>query len=243
MVMNAPTPGSPETGRVRAMFDHIAPRYDLLNRVLSGGLDLWWRRAALRALAPPADGLLLDLCTGTGDVILAALSRRAGCHGVGLDLSRKMLRLARAKAERRGLGDRLHLVQGDATRLPLADGSVGGASVAFGLRNVADVQAVLGEVARVLVPGGVFVVLELTLPSGLWGRLYRFYFARILPRIGGLVSAAPDAYGYLPASVARFAEGPLLEHRLRAAGFCAVTSRPLALGVVRLYRAARPGPA
>jgi demethylmenaquinone methyltransferase / 2-methoxy-6-polyprenyl-1,4-benzoquinol methylase len=241
--MSAPTPGSPETGRVRAMFDRIAPRYDLLNRLLSGGLDLWWRRESLYALGPLGEATLLDLCTGTGDVILGALSRNPRSRGVGVDLSYAMLSLARTKGERSGLGRRLRLLQADATRLPFSDASFGGASVAFGIRNVGDVQAALGEVARVLAPGAPFVVLEFTLPSGLRGRLYRFYFTRVLPHIGALVSGSAGAYGYLPASVARFAEGTSLEDSLRAAGFRAVTSRPLTLGVVRLYRAVVADPA
>jgi demethylmenaquinone methyltransferase/2-methoxy-6-polyprenyl-1,4-benzoquinol methylase len=228
-----PTPGAPEKEAVRGMFDRIAPRYDLLNRVLSAGIDRRWRRACVDFLALAAPSRILDLCTGTGDLLLEALGRDGGHRGLGLDLSLEMLRRARAKAVRQGA--RATLAAADAERLPLPDASFDAAMVAFGIRNVGDVAAALSEARRVLKPGGRLVVLEFGLPRGPGAGLYRAYFDKLLPLVGRVVSG-DAAYSYLPASVARFPAGPAFAELMAGAGFAAVDARPLLRGVAWLYR-------
>ena len=235
-----PTPGAPERAAVRSMFDRIAPRYDLLNRLLSGGTDVRWRRRAvdLLELAPPLR--VLDLCTGTADLLLEAVARHPKSSGLGIDLAQGMLARGKAKLERRGLAPRAWLAAGDGERLPVRDGGYDAALVGFGIRNVSDPMRALREVHRALRPGGRFVVLEFSMPKGLLGRLYRAYFTAVLPRIGGLVSGDRSAYCYLPASVARF-PGPaefaaLMEH----AGFVAVRHEPLSFGIAWLHRGEKP---
>lgn len=233
-----PTPGSPEKAAVRSMFDRIAPRYDLLNRVLSAGTDVRWRRAAVEYLGLPPGSRVLDLCTGTADLLVEALERGAAGCSVGVDLSFQMLSRGRTKLERRGLG--AALLAGDVERLPLRDESFAGALVAFGIRNVGDVEAGLEEVLRVLRPGGRLVVLEFSMPRGPLGAVYRFYFTRVLPAVGGLVSGDRGAYSYLPASVARFPGPRGFLELLAGAGFEAVERRSLTGGIAQLYRGEAP---
>ena len=172
--------------RIAGMFDAIAPRYDLLNHLLSGGLDVRWRTRAIRALALAGGETVLDLCTGTADLaIAAATSARPAGRVVGVDFAGQMLRLGRDKLAQRGLSDRVRLVQGDAMRIPLASGSVDAATVAFGIRNVQEPERAFADVFRVLRPGGRFAILEFGVPR-LCGvrQLYLAYFRHILPRIG-----------------------------------------------------------
>jgi demethylmenaquinone methyltransferase / 2-methoxy-6-polyprenyl-1,4-benzoquinol methylase len=234
-----PTPGAPEKAAVRSMFDRIAPRYDLLNRLLSAGTDVRWRRAAVDLLDAPSGGRVLDLCTGTADLLIEALDRDPQRRGTGIDLSGEMLIRGRRKLEGRGLSPRAALLEGDAERLPFCDRSFRAALVAFGIRNVGDVPAAIGEVRRVLEPGGHFVILEFSMPGGPLGGLYRLYFGRVLPRIGALISGDPGAYSYLPASVGRFLSPRGLASLLEECGFCDVVQRPLTGGIARLYRATR----
>jgi len=219
------------------MFDRIAPRYDLLNRLLSAGIDVRWRRACVDLLGLSGPGRVVDLCTGTADLLVEALSRDARLTGVGVDLSSEMLTRGRAKLERRGLDRRGALAAGDAERLPLRGGRFDGALVSFGIRNVADVAGAFREVSRVLRPGGRFVIVEFSMPRGVFGRLYRYYFRRILPWVGGLVSGDRGAYSYLPASVERFPAPAELQALLEGAGFANVRLRALTGGVAYLYRA------
>jgi demethylmenaquinone methyltransferase/2-methoxy-6-polyprenyl-1,4-benzoquinol methylase len=221
---------------MRSMFDRIAPRYDLLNRVLSGGIDVRWRRAAVDLLELPPRARILDLCTGTADLLLEALSRDGGSRGLGLDLSREMLRRGARKLAQGGLAARGALAQADAERLPLRGESCDGALVAFGIRNVAKPAAALGEVRRVLRRGGRLVVLEFAMPRGLLGSLYRVYFRQVLPRVGGLVSGDRAAYAYLPASVGLFPTPEAFAELLVHTGFEAVRVRPLTGGIAYLYR-------
>jgi len=186
------------------MFDRIAPRYDLLNRLLSAGVDQRWRRACVDFAGLAAPARLLDLCTGTADLLIEALSRDARHGGLGVDLSGEMLRRGASKLLRRGLRVRASLAAADAERLPLAAGRFDAVLVAFGVRNLGDPARALAEARRVLRPGGRLVVLEFGLPRGPLGALYRVYFGRILPRVGRLVSGDRAAYRYLPASVAQF---------------------------------------
>lgn len=233
-----------QPARIAGMFDAIAPRYDLLNRLLSAGLDGRWRTKAIRSLGLSGGDTVLDLCTGTADLALAAVTapRPAAC-AVGIDFARQMLRIGAAKAASRGLAGRIRLVQGDATRIPLAATSVDGAMVAFGIRNVQQPEVAFADVFRVLRPGGRFAVLEFGLPR-LPGvrQVYLAYFRHVLPRIGGLVSGHASAYSYLPASVATFPEPAALMSQLRSAGFSEVRAVSLTFGVVYLYSATKPRP-
>jgi demethylmenaquinone methyltransferase / 2-methoxy-6-polyprenyl-1,4-benzoquinol methylase len=224
---------------VRSVFERIAPRYDLLNHLLSFNLDRWWRRRALRALewTRRADGTFLDLCAGTLDVG-AQLARQRGFRGVilGADFAVPMLRAGAGKAPAGVLAP----VAADAQLLPLRDASVDGATVAFGIRNVASLDIALREVHRVLVPGARFVILEFTTPRSMIVRtLYHLYFHRLLPFIGGIVSGHPTAYRYLPESVANFPAEPELARRMVAAGFDDVRWTSLTFGVAAIHSGRR----
>ena len=205
--MSAAAPGRLPAAEVRAMFDRIAPRYDLLNRAMTAGLDGRWRRAAAAAADLAAGDRALDCCTGTGDLALELAPRvtRLG-RVVGLDFAEEMLGRARAKAEARGLP--VEFVQGDALALPFDDGSFDAATVAFGVRNVSDLDGGLAEMARVVRPGGRVVILEITTPRRL-RRFYEVWFDRVVPRLGRVLGRDGAAYSYLPASVRRFPERPL----------------------------------
>jgi demethylmenaquinone methyltransferase/2-methoxy-6-polyprenyl-1,4-benzoquinol methylase len=227
--------GSDKRDYVRRMFSRIAPRYDLLNHLLSFNLDRLWRRSAVTALDISADprGTYLDLCAGTLD-LARGIARHRDFRGrvVAVDFAEPMLQAGRSKVSSLLGGP----VAGDALDLPLADNTVIGAAVAFGIRNVVDLAACCREVHRVLAPGGRFVVLEFSTPTiPVLSTLYRAYFRRILPVVGGLVSGHPTAYRYLPESVAHFPEGVELAQRLRDAGFSNVRWRRLTLGVVALH--------
>jgi len=218
------------------MFDAIARRYDFLNRVLSAGLDRSWRRRAIQSLAIEGHETLLDLCTGTADVALAATGAR---RTIGVDFAFEMLRIGRGKIED---AQRTHiwLVRGDATSLPCATSSIDLATIAFGIRNVQDPARALCEVARVMKPGGRLAILEFGEPRvPILRGLYRWYFRAVLPRIGALVSRHANAYSYLPASVGAFPSPQAFCEQLRTAGFSDVQADPLTLGVVYLYRARR----
>jgi demethylmenaquinone methyltransferase / 2-methoxy-6-polyprenyl-1,4-benzoquinol methylase len=236
----SPTPGTPEKQAVRSMFDRIAPRYDLLNRLLSGGTDVRWRRRAVDELGLGGPARLLDLCTGTADLLIEGLGRDERLSGVGADLSEGMLRRGRAKLGRTGLLARAALVGADGERLPFRADSFEGALVAFGIRNIGERERALGEIFRVLRPGGRLVVLEFSMPRGRLGHAYRFYFRHVLPRIGGLVSGDAEAYRYLPASVAAFPEPPAFGALLEEAGFTAVRWTALTAGIAHLHRADKP---
>jgi demethylmenaquinone methyltransferase/2-methoxy-6-polyprenyl-1,4-benzoquinol methylase len=222
------------------MFDRIAPRYDLLNHLLSAGIDRRWRRAAVDFLELTGPLRVLDLCAGTADLLIEALGRDARHRGVGLDLSLEMLRRAAPKLERRRLSARASLAAADAERVPVAAGAFDAALVAFGIRNVSEPAAALRELRRVLRPGGRLVVLEFGHPAGLAGALYRLYFHHLLPRIGRAVSGDGAAYTYLPESVARFARPESFCALMEAAGFAGVRARRLTLGVAWLFRGETP---
>jgi demethylmenaquinone methyltransferase / 2-methoxy-6-polyprenyl-1,4-benzoquinol methylase len=231
--------GREKRAYVRRIFSEIAPRYDLLNHVLSFNIDRLWRRAAVAALAMDRNptGVYLDLCAGTLDLARTMARRREfGGSVVAADFAEPMLRAGMRKLE----GVRGGPVAADALELPLAANSVAGAAVAFGIRNVADLDECATEVLRVLRPGARFVILEFSTPrTPILGSLYAFYFRRILPFVGRLVSGHPTAYRYLPESVAHFPEGGALAQRLRNAGFADVSWRPLTFGVAALHVATK----
>lgn len=229
--------------RVAAMFDAIAARYDFLNHLLSAGFDLHWRSLAIRSLRLTGRERLVDVCTGTGDVALAAAGARPGASRVvGIDFSGEMLRLGAAKVRARGLAGRIVLARGDATRLPLPSASMDAATVAFGIRNVEQPERGLAEMYRVLRPGGRLAILEFSIPSSTPIRtVYLPYFRHVLPRIGRLVSGHGSAYTFLPVSVGSFIPpGVMLDH-LRACGFGVPAASPLTFGIVTLYTAEKEG--
>lgn len=226
--------------RIAGMFDAIAPRYDLLNHLLSAGLDRRWRDRAVDALSLAAGSRVLDLCTGTGDLAIATVRRADRASVVGVDFAGEMLRLAAVKVRGEGLGSSIRLARGDAARIPLADRSCDAATVAFGIRNVAEPQRVLAEIARVLRPGGRLAILEFGQPR-LPGikTLYAWYFRFGLPLIGRLVSKHQSAYSYLPASVGAFPPPPEFVRAVGSEGFTNVRAVSLTLGIVYLYTADR----
>lgn len=218
------------------MFSGIAPRYDFLNRLLSFGRDRQWRRQAVSATRPARGGRHLDVATGTADVALELLRQKgAETFVVGSDISLEMMRVGRRKADRAGWGERVAFVHAPGEALPFSDGAFDSASIAFGIRNVSDRARGLSEMCRVVRRGGRIVVLEFSRPQGaLFGALYRFYFTRVLPRIGGLFSRR-SAYDYLPDSVREFPSPGTFAEMMRDAGCANVEYRPLTFGIVTLY--------
>jgi demethylmenaquinone methyltransferase/2-methoxy-6-polyprenyl-1,4-benzoquinol methylase len=222
-----------------AMFDSIAGRYDFLNRVLSAGFDVGWRRRAIRELDPKPGNTILDLCTGTGDFAFAALAR-SGTRVLGLDVAREMVKIGRGKVRKTPLELRVRFGLGDAESLPLPDRSVDGATIAFGIRNVADRARALSELARVVRSGGRLVILEFGVPPNrLFRTGYFFYFRHILPAIGGILSGNRGAYEYLPDSVRRFPDPGNFAALCRRAGFSRVDIIRLTGGIVNLYKCTR----
>ncbi len=228
---------------VQSMFDAIAPRYDLLNHVLSCNIDrFWWWRTARRfrhVLRQP-EARVADICCGTGDMTLALLKRRPAQAQpvVGIDFSHAMLMRGAAKFR----GRNAIAVEADALHLPLASGSMHLLTTAFGFRNLANYRAGLEEFHRVLAPGGELGILDFSEPGGWLGRCYAFYFRRILPRIGRLLSGIAGPYTYLPASVERFPPPAEMLALLRHAGFTNVSWTPYTFGIAGLYRARKPEP-
>jgi demethylmenaquinone methyltransferase/2-methoxy-6-polyprenyl-1,4-benzoquinol methylase len=227
--------GAEKRAYVRQIFSEIAPRYDLLNHVLSLNIDRGWRRKAIAELGIERNprGKFLDLCAGTMDVSVALFERDEFAGSVvSADFAEPMLRAGRSKIR----GKRIEPITADALQLPLQSNSMSGAIVAFGIRNVADLDASLREVARILEPGGRFVILEFSKPSSsILNAIYQKYFQHVLPMIGGLISGHPTAYRYLPESVSRFPTGDELARRMQSAGFAKVRWRQLTFGVVAIH--------
>ena len=227
--------------RVREMFDSIAPRYDLLNHLLSFGVDRLWRRrmvGVVDGLEGP-DGGELGVLTPhdvTGDVAVALARRLPAARITGIDLSGEMLAVGRGKVARRGLCDRIELVQGDAEQLSFPDGTFDAVTIGFGIRNFGSIEAGLAEAFRVLRPGGRLCILEFSTPRGrCFGPLYRFYFHRILPLVGRLISKDDSAYTYLPESVDHFPDNLLFLRLMGQAGFAACRSRRQMRGIAYIY--------
>ena len=232
---------------VRQMFDSIAPRYDLLNHVLSANVDrLWWRRAARRfrpVLACP-DAAILDICCGTGDMTMALLHHRpSGARPIlAADFARAMLIRGAQKFGTEACGSAPFAIplEADALHLPLRDASLDLIVTAFGFRNLANYEAGLREFLRVLKPGGQLGILEFSEPGGLIGKAYAVYFRQILPAIGRAICGRQGPYNYLPSSVGSFPPPPQLLAMMRAAGYAPCAWQPYTFGIAGLYTAARP---
>ena len=216
------------------MFNDIAGDYDLLNHILSAGVDRSWRRKAVKeALAGPDRRLILDLATGT-----IALARKCPADGLitGLDISSEMLAGCKAKIEKKKLTGKISLIQGDCENLPFETGSFDAATVAFGVRNFENLEKGISEMFRVLRPGGKAVILELSTPDNRFtNAVYGFYFHKILPFIGGLVSGDKAAYRYLPASVEKFPRPDRFCCIMRDCGFSEVSAKALTFGICRMF--------
>ena len=221
------------------MFAGIATRYDLLNHLLSGNVDRRWRRLVAEKLRPAlgADSTVLDVACGTGDLALV-IAEACGARVVGVDFCRPMLDIAARKSSE--MSRTIPFVEGDALRLPFADEKFDAATIAFGLRNLSDVAGGLGELRRILKPGGRLVVLEFSRPVVPGFRaLFQFYFSRVLPRVGGLVSGSRGAYEYLPDSVSKFPDQARLASLMKEVGFENVDYRNLTGGIAALHSGTR----
>lgn len=223
---------------IREMFDSIAHRYDLLNRLLSAGRDVSWRRFAVRRLLSNRSGLYLDVATGTADVALEIIQQAPSCQVVGLDFAERMLELAKPKIA----GQPIELIRGDALAMPFPDSTFHGSIVAYGVRNFPDRLQGLKEMARVVKPGGRVVVLEFSTPSGLLGDAYRLYFQHFLPRIGGLISGNREAYSYLHQSVEAFPPPQIFCDMMIQAGLARIRCLPLTFGITICYVGEKPWP-
>ncbi|MEX0600701.1 MAG: bifunctional demethylmenaquinone methyltransferase/2-methoxy-6-polyprenyl-1,4-benzoquinol methylase UbiE [Rhodothermales bacterium] len=237
----SPPPGQAPGKReaVEAMFDDIAPRYDLLNRILSFGIDQIWRDRAIAWLEDDRPRRILDVATGTGDLAIKALDLEPDAI-VGVDISEEMLVQGRRKVERIGRESIITLRRGDAARLPFSDRQFDAALVAFGVRNFENLQDGLREIRRVLKPGGALVVLEFSHPTAFpIKQAYSFYSHVVLPVIGRLLSNNSAAYEYLPASVDVFPSGDAFRQEMRDAGYEGVLVKPLTFGIASLYKGRR----
>jgi len=234
---------SKSPAKIAGMFDAIAGNYDLLNHLLSAGIDRRWRKRAVRSLELTGTERVLDLCTGTADLALAACEAAPSARRViGVDFAGAMLRIGLDKVRQRGLEPAVTLVRGDATRIPLPDRSVDAVTIGFGIRNVERTAEACDEILRVLTPRGRLAILEFAVPTFPIVRpVYAWYFNRVLPAIGRLISRHNAAYGYLPASVGAFASPDEFVKLLRQRGFAEVSASPLTFGIVYLYTARKGG--
>lgn len=238
------TPYNTDEGKkqqIERMFDNIAPKYDLLNRVLSLGIDVWWRKHALKKyLRPENPKQILDVATGTADVALMAAKILRPEHIIGIDIAKEMLEVGRAKVRQAGLLDVIELEQGDSERLRFSDGTFDAVTVAFGVRNFENLERGLTEMARVLRPGGRVVILEFSRPHIFpVKQLYNSYFKYVLPAIGRLTSRDVRAYTYLFESVQAFPEGGDFIDILTKTGFQHAKCERLTLGICSIYTAVR----
>lgn len=226
----------PKKEQIRDMFDSIAPRYDALNHILSFGIDRGWRRKTIKRVCRENPGRILDLATGTGDMAIALAGKCPEAMVTGADLSQNMLKIAGTKIAGKGLAGRISLRVAEAEALPFAEAEFDAVTAAFGVRNFHDIPAGLKEMYRVLKPGGKMYVLEFSTPrSKIFGGLYRFYFHRVLPFIGGLVSKDKNAYKYLPGSVDEFPGPEIFSGMVLDAGFAECDKISLTGGVAYIY--------
>lgn len=223
------------------MFDSIAPRYDLVNRVVSFRRDVAWRNRLVESLPAAPSLRVLDVATGTGDVLLTAVLRRDVAQAVGVDLAGEMLSLGGAKMRRRGVERKMIFARGDALALPLPDGAVDAVTIAFGIRNVLDPVYALREMRRVLAPGGQVSVLEFSLPRRKWFRaLHVAYMRHFLARLGGWITGAGAAYRYLHETIETFPYGEGFLELMREAGLTELRATELSWGIASLYTGKKP---
>jgi len=229
---------TPSRHEVWKVFDRIAPRYDFLNHLLSGGLDRTWRSRVAQLLPKQGDLYLLDLATGTGDLVLALGQNCKNIKkAIGLDLASNMLETASQKISRLNLESRISLQQGDATQIPFPETIFDVVTMGFGIRNVCDVSQTLQEIYRVLKPGGQIYILEFSLPKNPLIRiLYQLYLRHVLPWIAGFVSGSQDAYHYLSQTIETFPYGPKFCDLLSAENFKEIRAKPLTFGIVTIYQ-------
>jgi len=223
---------------IAAMFDRISPKYDALNHLLSFNIDKVWRRKTAKTVVKSKPNTVLDLATGTADLAIAVAKRNPQAHIIGMDFSKKMLEIGKAKIAKRKMESQIELRLGDAAALPFEDGSFDAVTVAFGVRNFEDMEQGISEIHRVLKPGGRAVILEFSLPEHFpVKQLYCFYFKHILPCIGRQVSKDANAYTYLPQSVERFLKPDAFVQLLAEKGLENVTKRRLSFGIASIFEA------
>lgn len=231
----------PKTEQVRDMFDSIAPAYDFMNRAMTMGVDKLWRRRAMKAVKATRPAAILDVATGTGDLAIAMARAIPDATVTGIDLSEGMLAIGREKVERAGLSSRVNFAQADCLALPMTDNTYDCVTVAYGVRNFEHLAEGYREMLRVLRPGGMLAVLELSTPtSPLVKPFYRLYTRSLIPLAGRLVSKDTRAYSYLPESIAAVAQGDDMLDIARAAGFTDTAFRPMTFGTCTFYTAHKP---
>jgi demethylmenaquinone methyltransferase/2-methoxy-6-polyprenyl-1,4-benzoquinol methylase len=227
-------------GQVEEMFDHISHRYDLLNHLLSANIDKLWRKKSIKMLHKFQPRSILDIATGTGDFAIAAAKLNPE-KIVGIDLSEGMLKVGRQKIEKRGLSHLIELQKADSEALPFDNNTFDAAIVAFGVRNFENLEKGLAEIYRVLRPGGAFIVLEFSLPKNtVFRNLYFFYFIKVLPWLGRLVSKDNRAYTYLPESVREFPDGADFVRILEKTGFVKSRWMSQTMGIAAIYESQKP---
>ena len=226
------------------MFNRIAPRYDRLNHILSMRIDVAWRQKMAMMLDRSRPLRVLDLATGTGDQILSLFANGVPLHdSVGMDMAERMLDIGRQKIQAAGHGDRVTMMLGDATAIPLEDAQFDAVTISFGIRNVGKVPQALREMLRVLRPGGTALILEFSLPINRTLRcIYLFYLRLVMPRLGAILSGDGQAYRYLDQTIETFAHGEEFCRLMRDAGFEQVGATRLCLGIASIYRGVRPPP-
>lgn len=232
-----------KSSKIIGMFDRIVPKYDFLNHFLSIGFDYGWRKKAVKSFSNiKNDDLVLDICSGTGDLLYTFIdTKKMPFHSISLDGSYKMLDEGRKKAVKKKYSGNISYLAADAMQLPLGESCVNAAMCAFGVRNLPDSQEGIKEIFRILKRGGEFVILEFSVPENrLFKALYGFYFKRILPLAGGLISGDRQAYSYLVKSVYSFNENTDVCAQLTKAGFDSVKRNKLTFGIVSLYYAKKP---
>lgn len=224
--------------QVQDMFDNIAPKYDLLNHVLSMKVDVLWRNTLVKWMNKDEPQTVLDVATGTGDLALA-VQKGTGAKVTGLDLSQQMLNVGIEKVKKAGLAEKIEMIKGDAENLPFPDNKFDAVSVAFGVRNFENLTKGLAELRRVVKQGSSVYILEFSKVEGLLAPFYMFYFKNILPQIGKLVSKDNRAYTYLPDSVNAFPFGEKMKQILLDTGYAKVEYKKLSLGIATIYKATK----
>ncbi len=232
--------GQSKKGQVEEMFDNISHRYDFLNHLLSFNIDRLWRRKAVKLLRPYAPKKILDAATGTADFAIAALKLNPE-KITGIDISEGMIEAGRKKITKKGLNNQIELIKADSENIPFDDSMFDSAIVGFGVRNFENLERGLREIKRVLIPGGVFVVLEFSIPGNrLFRAVYFFYFLKLVPWLGRLISKDKSAYSYLPESVREFPDGERFVAVLEKSGFEKCRRVPLTLGIATIYISEKP---